>query len=208
MQKRVEMLEFLKKERSWPWTPLDWPAALPLRGFSNPGAYTWEDWDRDTSAQFPVRFFLQRTLPGHYRRLTRRLEDAKWWVIDLFRRPHMIDTRCPGYGLDYHGGYVDVPEQMLCACFALLKTFVEEEYPGHVDWDYSAELRKVRDEALFLHDWWVNARLKEHNEAWARQRDAKTKKERSAAITAANRADRRDAEMLRRLMKIRRYLWT
>lgn len=195
--------------RTWPWTPLKKPYSLALRGWSDDGAYTWEDWERDAKAAFPVRYFLQETVPSAWRRLKNLLRNLKWGVIDVFRRPHMIDTRCPGYGFNYRGGYNDLPEKMFCACFALFKEFMETEYPGHVDWEYSEEMRKVHGEMKDLHDWWTNRRWRDHEEHWAEYgNEPKTTKERRRILKRGDELDREDEAALKRLMKIRRYLWT
>ena len=81
---------------------------------------------------------------------------------------------------------------MLFAAFAVLVDFVEKEYPGYVDWEYTDEMRAQRDEILALHRWWTKDRADE----------------RDADDGSTDAMDDKDDAMLLRLMAVRGILWT
>ena len=84
---------------------------------------------------------------------------------------------------------------MLHACFCLLEDCIENEklLTGDIDWEHDKELQGRRDEIQALYDWWKER--KKVGEPSLFVPDEKDKYE-------------RDDEMLVRLIKIRRYLWT
>lgn len=78
---------------------------------------------------------------------------------------------------------------MLHACFQLLTDYVEkEETMVPTDWEQSPEFQAAKDEIDFLYDWW-RSRSEDTDELEREQFEI-------------------DSEMLIRLVKIRRFLWT
>src|SRR4051812_31875872 len=47
------------------------PCALPVDGWPGDDKYTWDDWDREMRAKYPVRHFLGERLPCYLQRTKR-----------------------------------------------------------------------------------------------------------------------------------------
>ncbi len=77
---------------------------------------------------------------------------------------------------------------MLHVCFQLLSDCVEEEnlLDGHTDWGHTEETRKIKTEIESLYRWWNE---RKENDVDEQQYE-------------------KDNEMLIRLIKIRKHLWT
>ena len=146
--------------------------ALPSRDFSPwETGYCWEDYDKEMKNKYPIRYVLNKTIPHYFAvYVTMRLSDWKWRIIDLFRRPHMLDTRaCNGY---YNGGYVDPCTMMTCANFAILKKYLDAK-PYDLRTEYTEEeidekgMRAQQDhydEAQVLWKYWSVDRKKMEDE--------------------------------------------
>ena len=113
-----------------------------------------------------------------------------WLRTHTVDRYHLVDIRNPRNG--YTWGWIDRSDAMLFAAFAVLVDFVEKEYPGYVDWEYTDEMRAQRDEILALHRWWTKDRADE----------------RDADDGSTDAMDDKDDAMLLRLMAVRGILWT
>jgi len=190
--------------------------SLPMRDFSpEEKGYCWEDYEKEMKEKYPIRYFLSKTIPHYFAvYISMRLSDWKWRIIDLFRRPHMLDTRS-FYG--YNGGYIDPCEQMLYANFAILKKYLDED-PYNIRDEYSDEeidekgLRAQQDhydEAQDLWKYWTVDKLEMEAEyqkllqEWYKDKSRKPK-----WINLKDKIEKTEDEMLIRLMKIRRGLWT
>lgn len=132
------------------------------------------------------------------RRLRRNIENSRtpigraayWLRTHTVDRYHIVDIRSPRNG--YAWGWIDRSEVMLFAAFAVLADFMENEYPGCVDWNHSPEMREQHLELLALNRWWTVDR------APARDADDGT----------TDAMDDKDQAMLLRLMAVRGILWT
>jgi hypothetical protein len=136
----------------------------------------------------------------HLKELKKRFwETPLYWLrTHTIHRYHMIDIRSPGNG--YAWGWIDRSDAFLYANFAILVDFVEKEYPGLVKWDYDLDIESKRDEFIALYIWWTKERRREHDHV-----SSLPDVERLPAVEAL---DRKDDEMLGRLIKVRHYLWT
>ena len=87
-------------------------------------------------------------------------------------------------------GWCDKDIVILYACFQLLKDFVEKEKEiiAQIDWEHDEEIKKAKQEIDFLYSWWLE-RLDREDDL-----DEKQYLE--------------DNQMLKRLIEIRKYLWT
>lgn len=153
---------------------------------------------------------LQRIKRALWSRPIRMFRDAWYWLrCHTYTRYHMLDLRSPQN--DYDWGWCDRDFLMLCACFQLLKLFVEKEDGAHEAWliwkateeqfpenaEEIAQRKHVSDEIVSLYQWWIMDRplalekLK-HDYSWEAQ-------ETLSEVDNAN---------LLRLMAIREYLWT
>ena len=155
------------------------------------------------------------------------IKDAVWYPI-IYRTPrryHILDLRDGGNGYDI--GWHDSDSQILQANFLILKNFVEKEKPfNHIDWDYDDEYRKLGQEIKDLYDWWTVERAKEHaalaaewnklDLSWHTEptenglyhRMVWTGDDTKDLHQREEELQEKDTEMLIRLMKIRRSLWT
>ena len=199
------------------------PSSLPMRWLCDDAenTYTWEDWERDTRRDYPFRYWLTHTFPSYFWRPKHIVSDAWYWLkchtLPSYRF-HMLDMRNPGPGIDYTHGWIDRDTAILYAAFTCLRQFVELEKPADpatwgtddgCDW---SEHKKRHDEVMALYDWWMRGRL-EDVEAEQRALDAymenmKDEGARNALNAATQHMEDREQEMLVRLVKVRRYLWT
>ncbi len=90
-------------------------------------------------------------------------------------------------------GWSDKDNVLLHACFQLLTDCVEKEnlLNGHINWSENLDAKK---ELSFLYDWWKDRIQEEENEKFD---PIWTKGQYEA-----------DTEMLVRLVKMRKFLWT
>ena len=93
-------------------------------------------------------------------------------------------------------GWCDKDSVMLHACFQLLTDCIEKEqlFTGHVDWSYDELHISAKKEILELYAWW-------------QERVKKEKSDEIDPIWTENQHEL-DTEMLIRLMKVRKFLWT
>jgi hypothetical protein len=93
------------------------------------------------------------------------------------------------------GEWCDKDIVLLHACFQLLTDFVEQEISQDtVDWEHNESISIVRKEIDFLYNWWKE-RLKDELDD-------------NLAPIWSDDQHNIDDEMLIRLIRIRRYLWT
>lgn len=187
------------------------PAALPWR--------KWKVWGAEMKKKYPVRFFLSRALPRWWARATRVLWETPWYWLrtHTYNRYHILDLRNKVDGYDW--GWIDADAQILYACFNILVSFVEKESPtvgNHKtpeewmspdhEWQEGERehLQEQIDKELeirAIYDWWKTERKK--------AKDDSEKESTTIAMFEKREAfDAKDEEMLIRLMKVRRSLWT
>lgn len=193
------------------------------------GEYTWESWEKEVKEKYPVRHFLSEVAAVWLSRKWTRMTDAIYWVkchtLPSYRF-HMLDLRHPYPGSNYSYGWVDRCEVVLWAPFIALRDYIEKEEPANISDHYSAEeiesdpflqeQKRQHDEALFLYNWWVKGRQEEGDEESrlfqaSRELDKDSEEyatARQAWVDYRGWRDRREDEMLERLIKIRRTLWT
>lgn len=139
-------------------------------------------------------------------------------------RYHILDLRDGGNGYDV--GWYDSDQQILQANFLILKNYVEKEQPfKHIDWNCNKEMKSVAEEIKILYGWWVDGRSKEYEAVWSewKKRDCSyhfetaednllkfvwTGDDNSDLHKKEHELSEKDTEMLIRLIKIRKYLWT
>lgn len=154
-----------------------------------------------------------------------------WLRCHTWTRYHIIDIR----GSDgYRWGYTDPSFRLWAACFQILVDYIEKEKPFDViDFEGGGQ-GEIEKELKELYHWWKEGRKKEYEDCSAildeydRLQDEKfgkvsmldqlTKEEiRSFRykhpkwneyMDLHQRLDRKDQEMLERLVKIREHLWT
>jgi hypothetical protein len=208
------------------------PYALPMRGWgSKAGDFTWDDWREQARAKHPFRFWLHETFP-HWIRVHITMKIEHWWYwlrTHTYNRYHILDLRSD-VGLTYKWGWVEVDQAMMLACFNLLRSFVEKQDGlAYLKWEdpnwyanASQDEKDMHDKQRAdligiktLYDWWMTGRQKEHealDAAYERDsggmRLAIGNPKLKAYGEALRDLDSRDDEMLAKLMKYRRHLWT
>ncbi|HEY0048668.1 MAG TPA: hypothetical protein VGB68_05250 [Pyrinomonadaceae bacterium] len=86
----------------------------------------------------------------------------------------------------------DKDEIILHACFQLLKDFVEREKEifEQIDWKHDEETEKAKAEIDFLYNWWLKRFHDEED------------------FDKIKRRYEEDNQMLKRLIDVRKYLWS
>lgn len=124
-------------------------------------------------------------------KIVNAISDAWYWFrSNTYNRYHIVDCRNKANG--YKWGWKDRDQLLLFACFNILKDFVEKEYPGYVDWEHGEDISWAKQEMLELYIWWTQKRPAIINNKQ----------------TLMLHQEEEDSEMLKRLMRIRLYLWT
>ena len=205
--------------------------ALSMRGFANPGEPTWEDWEEIVQKKYPIRFFLTEEVVPWFRRKFRRIvKDPIYWFKCHFipkHKYHLLDLRQPKIKgeYNYRYGWIDSDTQMVFALFGILNKFVECEMkhwfcPSEEDVQADPSLLNQRNnylEAKNIHYWWNIERKRQekaHTDMLTAWSDAKHGGDPSEhqlwldlhKLDQANQ-DKED-EIIARLLKIRRSLWT
>lgn len=89
-------------------------------------------------------------------------------------------------------GWRDKDDVILHACFQLLKDFVEEEKEmiEIIDWEHNEEHKQAKLEIFFLYNWWTE---RFHDES---------------DFEKIKQQYEEENQMLKRLIDVRKYLWT
>ncbi len=228
----MTLLKKLKKTFGLPTVvDLGWSDsnALPMRRFQ-PGVqgWTWEDYHEEMKVKYPIRYFFFETFVRWFSvHVTMPLEHAKWYVRDnLVRRTHMLDLRQTSWvdGCDdYSGGYIDPLNEILYACMNSLNRFISETHGvKHADWLAKTLAEKPVDdpsrgvlednyamytEAIAIHKWW-NIDRKSDFMRMSNTDDYTSPEASKATFARWDAFEAKEDEMLVRLMKIRRGLWS
>lgn len=209
--------------------------ALPSRNIS-PGekGYCWEDYYMDIKTQYPVKYFFAKTL---YEFLLYKIwYKIKFPISEMYSwfkgnyipkyKYHLLDLRQPkGTCDEYRYGWTDVVNKMLYANFNLLQEFLNEK-PYDLAKDYSLEEIMKDDllkhqylflqEAKFLNHWWKVLRKERYEEnsklfdmaSLNKDNPDKYREFMDAYLKESERFQLEEDEMLLRLIKIRKNLWT
>lgn len=196
-----------------------------------PKGKTWQDWHAHVKAHYPIKYFLVESLPTFLRRkvwwpIKHPAERLRYWLVSHLipsRRYHMLDLRQEG---GYRYGWRDVPEKMLYAMFNLLGEYLEEGPNDLTQWytreqieadeGYKAQQDAI-DEARAIHHWWTVEKPAAEKarevmlSLWHSSKKAKgprTQEYWDKMRTMEEEQEAKTDEMIARLMKIRRTLWT
>jgi hypothetical protein len=186
--------------RLWRRWKLDLYPSRTFRGLEDCGKWFEERalLCADMKSKFPVRYFLQETLPGEVSYWWSKLRNVTYWIrTHTYNRYHVLNLKDPRNG--YRWGWHDRDGLMLIACFKLLSGFVEKEMSQNCyyseatehcpEWDRRAEQAEI----LALYKWWNEDRPKkmmDPNYVWNHVDDEE------------------DQAMLKRLIEIREALWS
>jgi hypothetical protein len=168
--------------------------------------------------------------------IKRPVSDMHYWLMSHLipsRRYHMLDLRQPCdkqsiYNIDcYRYGWCDVPEKMLFAMFNLLGEYLNKEDVHDLSETYSQEeidadetfkaQQAFLKEARLIYKWWSIDRKKDKaaynimQNLWYQARKSNSS-EKDKYWAQMNKLDadfeNKTDEMISRLMKIRRTLWS
>lgn len=206
--------------------------ALGSKHFSNqPGQVTWEDWEDKVKAMYPVRFFLvEEFVPWVQLQWRKYVKDPIYWLkchLLPSHRYHMLDLRQSKKDspMAYRYGWIDSDTKMTYALIKILNDFVKYEMPhwycpSEEEVEAEPHLLHQRNnwlEAKTLHHWWNVERLRQqkaHDEllhAWsdAHKVNAPETQQLWDDMKKTEEAlEEKEEEMLIRLIKVRRSLWT
>jgi len=155
-----------------------------------------------------------------------QLLDLKYYLKNLiFRRHHIIKT-----GLK-KGQWYDTDTRMLYGMMNMLVSYIEDEKPFEIiEWDEDDTHRNVKEEILAIKEWWDNYHNREaeigialhdwHEEKfsgcegdeWLKRINSKDTDEQKRLFDRHEELKKKlfeeEQDMLIRLVKIRRFLWT
>lgn len=161
-----------------------------------------------------------------------------WVESFFLRRDHLLDLRQPDKDTNsvdyYRHGWLETDHKILFSVFNCLTDFVEHQMdnfyrpsdeevekddgtPGNYQYAGLRKQRGVHDEIMAIYHWWLNTRKQdaatrdELLHKWSKCRRSKNPETKRLwdefhAKEEAN--EREEDEMIARLMKIRRHLWT
>lgn len=191
-----------------------------------PSSATWDEWDewKDfNEARYPIRYFLQETLPMWIRvHITMRINNWYWSLQHRFNPRHQYNI----IRTSLKPGYYDPDTLILYACMDNLKRFFEYKVPL-IEWQSDEGHKKAYDTMKEIYDWWINefpyvednfTSFPELPEEWGfmavlsdKYKDEPLIAEWRAAAakqrTEEKEAKEKEQEMLHKLIDIRHYLW-
>jgi hypothetical protein len=197
--------------------------------------YTYEDYIEELKTKYPFKYFLNYVVWSNFKRsIVNRAKDAIYWLkckLLSSHKYHIIDLRNPNPATKYTYGWLDQDTKMLYACFQCLRDYVEKEKSNN---NYLLELPEEEQEMWSdhiksyheineLYNWWMVSRDKEHKKMeemrdviWAGNFPCKKGNKRldyNDPVYIEYReyceyVEKREQEMLERLIKVRGYLWT
>jgi len=207
--------------------------ALEVEDFcDDPKGKTWEQWHQTVKKMHPVKYFFAETFADFVRykiwfSIKNPFSKAHYWIVSHCvpsRRYHFLDLRQPN---GYRYGWTDVPEKMLFAMFNLLGEYLNEEKPHDLTQWYTKEqidtdegLKRQQnklEEARAIYHWWTVEREEEYarksemqNKWWTARKSKDPNREKYWEQLCQMDIDMeaKTDEMIGRLMKIRRSLWT
>lgn len=188
----------------------------------------WDDWRDQLKARFPIRAFIQVTVPDTWRKalgykIKHILHDLKWGFIHRYVKQHQYNVIRPK---TLEVGYHDPDERILHACMEDLRQYYERG-AIHVEWNSDPHHQHVYKEMTDIYTWWTKE-FPTREEDWEKANpspdvdskrlfsNGKHKNDPDVVEWHRVRELQREAEvkwaqdeedMLIKLMKIRRSLW-
>ncbi len=193
------------------------------------GLGAWDDWQDQLAARFPIRTFIQETIPRLWRklagyRIARFFKDLKWGFKHRYIKRHQYNVLRPK---TLEPGYYDPQTRILHACMEDLCRFYEHGAP-QIDWDAEPYHQHVYKEMTDIYTWWTKefpTREEEWEKANPSPQDIEWRRlfsngkhdndpdviEWKRVADLRRKMDEKwsedEQDMLIRLMKIRRSLW-
>ena len=154
-----------------------------------------------------------------------------WLRTHTYNRDHILNLkRAEPENPNGYWGWTDRCYSLMLANFLVLRDFVEQEHPWSLaddiakleaNGDPNGELPSLRkqqadyEECMLLYRWWVKDRFAEYRdfeqrevETFERFKKTGDESDREAWFAADLAKEKRNSEMLHRLVALRGYLWT
>lgn len=198
--------------------------------------YCWEDYYVDLKKTYPIQYFFACTIADYFKfnvwiPITRPIKNAWYWLkchIVPSHRYHMLDLRQSN---GYQYGWTDIDSRLTYANFNLLNKFVKDEIDNFYcpsleecnDEYHGASNKTQRDtyfEILSIHNWWNVERFSEEKKVdellhdWHDRKhkqklfDDETDRLFKEHLDAQDQLLEKETQMLIRLIKVRKSLWT
>ena len=178
---------------------------------------------------------LRRWFEHHHKWPLKQIGHALYWVrTHTYNRYHMVD--CRSKQNEYEWGYKDLSELILFANMNILKAFVEIEADS-IAWDSDPAHATARGEMEIIYQWWMKGRREAHDAydalmtkaygfadctvfepcednpllatlRFTRRGDPLWEEDCENCHKAEEVLEKKDEEMMIRLIKIRGYLWS
>lgn len=232
------MIKFLKSFLYFP-PPKEFGAdsntALPIDELrQSDDQFTWQDYYRELKKNFPIKFFMLKTLPDYikyniYYAALRPIKDAIYYLkchLIPSKRYHLLSLVQPKTNTndDYTYGWIDADNQILLANMNIVVSFVEDEigldnFKKRLAWLHanieSAQSYENESKILDIYNWWKFSRKEllrreaKLIDSWHGTKDAKVKQnEWEIYSELKERIKKEEQDMLKLLIDVREYMWT
>jgi len=105
---------------------------------------------------------FRRWLEHHHRWPLKQIGHALYWLrTHTYNKYHIIDCRSPHNG--YSWGWFDRSSLILFANMAILVEYVEKE-ADQIDWTSDPSHSEARSEMEIIYQWWLKGRKIEHDD--------------------------------------------
>jgi hypothetical protein len=198
---------------------------LPSNLFPNEGRegeYCWEDYDKEMSNKYPIKWFVTRIIPHWWRThiwgnmMLTPLERIFYWLKShLTHRYHVLSLRQPGKD-GYKYGWIDADKQILYANFNILMNFDKElNYESIHKYGTEEQKNFATDIKNLVYYWTIERRLADalivelSEKAYIAYSDKNHKQHLYECLRReTEKFAQRETEMLIKLITIRRGMWT
>lgn len=195
--------------------------ALPVFVSSNTEEITWGEFDEEMKVKYPIKWFFNKSIPHFFSNYKWCIGNIIYWLkchLLSSYKYHQLDLRQYHELSPYKFGWIDVDTKMVYAIFNLLNLFVEQELKHFVcppeNQVGNAFQRNLYFEIKYLHYWWNVERINQirkrnemsNNLHWDDDagNSINYKKLREFEATM----ELKEEEMLLRVIKIRKHLWS
>lgn len=116
----------------------------------------WEDWKIQLAAKFPIRTFIQETIPQKWKdiagyKIKHTWRDLYWGFKHRYIKRHQYNVLRPK---TLEPGYYDPDIRILHACMEDLREFYDRG-ATQVDWDSNEYHNQVYKEMTAIYTWWT-----------------------------------------------------
>lgn len=188
----------------------------------------WRKWRKDIKSKYPIRYFLQETIPKYFRSKIYNIKHGYYWPLIHKYHPkykyHIIKT-------DLKPGYYDPDTRITHSIFSIFSEFMKYNIENKVvNWEADELHSNFWAEANEIYDWLINVRpfrekifdkehpypkipeeidiLELHEEEHKNKPFAiEAKKCTQLNLEAKEKWKEEDEEMMIRIIKIRQFLW-